>query len=59
MKFGLNVNVLTLIRNIFRKGRPCIYCGLKTQCLGHVFGSIHVYRVCEKCQEILRKESGK
>jgi hypothetical protein len=53
------MTIKNFFRNFFRKGRPCIYCGLKTRNLGHVFGSIHVYRVCEKCQEILRKESGK
>lgn len=45
----------TFFKNLFRKGRPCVYCGLKTQCLGRVYGSAYAYRVCEDCQQQLNK----
>lgn len=49
------MNIKNFFKNFFRKGRPCVYCGLKTQCLGYVYGSAYAYRVCEECQTKLKK----
>ena len=38
-------------KNLFRKGKPCMYCGLKTESMHHVRGSIYTYRICDKYAE--------
>ena len=49
------MSIKTFFKNFFRKGRPCVYCGLKTQCLVHLNGSVYRYRVCEECQTEIKK----
>jgi len=36
-------------KNLFRKGKPCIYCGLKTTDVRRIPGQAYPYRICEKC----------
>ena len=33
-------------KNLFRKGKPCIYCGLKTQDFHRLPGHVYSYRIC-------------
>lgn len=38
-------------KNLFRKGKSCMYCGLKTESMHCVQGSTYRYRICDKCAE--------
>ncbi len=36
-------------KNLFRKGKPCIYCKLKTTDIRRLPGHAYSYRICERC----------
>lgn len=38
-------------KNLFRKGKPCMYCRLKTESVRRLPGRAYTYRVCDECYE--------
>lgn len=43
--------IKVFFKNLFRKGKPCMYCRLKTESVRRLPGSVYTYRVCDECYE--------
>ena len=41
--------LIRLVMNLFRPGKPCMYCGYNTKNLCRVNHSIYRYRICKNC----------